>query len=74
MSPSYSVHMIFVCLCRHVDDMDLFMAGVSERNVAGGAVGPTFACIIGNQFRRARVGDRFWHERSDPVVGFTEGT
>lgn len=50
------------------------MAGVSERNVAGGAVGPTFACIIGNQFRRARVGDRFWHERSDPVVGFTEGT
>ena len=53
--------------------MDLFAAGVMETPVPGGAVGPTFACIIAMQFRNLRTGDRFWHERSDPVVGFTPG-
>ena len=33
---------------RKVDDIDLMLGGVAEKNVRGGVVGATFACIIGN--------------------------
>merc|ERR1719369_459004 len=47
-----------------VDDIDLMLGGVAERNVRGGAVGPTFACIIGDQFRKLKFGDRFFYTHS----------
>ncbi|XP_066268393.1 peroxidasin homolog [Branchiostoma lanceolatum] len=49
-------------LYSHVDDIDLFAAGLAERSVPGGLLGPTFACLIGRQFRELRKGDRFWFE------------
>lgn len=51
-------------------DVDLFSGGVSETPVNGGKVGPTFACLIGLQFRALKFGDRFFYE-SDTNVKFT---
>ena len=55
-----------------MDDIDFFPGGVAERSVEGGLLGPTFACIIGTQFRNLRKGDRFWYENAGNQA-FTEG-
>lgn len=47
-----------------VDDIDLFIGGVSERPIGNSLVGPTFRCLIGDQFRRLREGDRFFYDSS----------
>jgi len=43
-------------------DIDLFTGGLGEKRVSHGLVGPTFACILAQQFINLRRGDRFWFE------------
>lgn len=46
----------------NVDEVDLWVGGISEKPVPSGMVGPTFAKILKDQFERVRDGDRFWYE------------
>ncbi|KFO89319.1 Myeloperoxidase, partial [Buceros rhinoceros silvestris] len=43
-------------------NIDIWIGALAEPFVDGGRVGPLMACIIGNQFRKIRDGDRFWWE------------
>lgn len=55
------------------EDVDLTVGGAVEAHVAGALAGPTFLCILTEQFYRTRVGDRFWYENGDRLTGFTKG-
>ncbi|UYV63418.1 PXDN [Cordylochernes scorpioides] len=46
----------------HPDNIDLWVGGVSEEILPGAKVGPTFHCLLRDQFRRIRDGDRLWYE------------
>ena len=56
----------------HVDDVDLFIGGVSETPAPGGLLGPTFRCIVGDQFARLQHGDRFYYDSASNPGKFTE--
>jgi peroxidase len=52
-------------------DIDLWIGGITENPLPGGAIGPTFECIIGRMFNRLKFGDRFWYQNKD--AGFNQG-
>ena len=59
-----------------VDKLDLYIGGLIEQKEAGSMLGPTFRCIIGDQFKRLKVGDRFWYENgrdANKEGAFTQG-
>lgn len=57
----------------HVDDIDLFTGAMTETHLPNSSVGPTFACLIGKQFRKLIIGDRYWHETPDRTIRFSNG-
>ncbi|CAG2105713.1 unnamed protein product [Medioppia subpectinata] len=63
---------IMSLIYRHVDDIDLFIAGNHERPLPDAVVGPIFACILAEQARRNKVGDRFWFENGNMKHSFNE--
>lgn len=51
--------------------MDLTVGGSLEAHVNGALAGPTFLCILTEQFYRTRVGDRYFFERGEIDVAFS---
>jgi len=47
------------CCVLWADNVDLFVGGMTEDPVDEAKIGPTFMCIIADQFRRLRDGDRW---------------
>ena len=54
------VRRIMATLYGHPGNVDVFVGGILEDPVEGGRVGPLFRCLLLEQFRRLRDGDRFW--------------
>jgi len=48
-----------MALYGHPKNIDLWVGGVLEEPLLNGKVGPTFGCIIIDQFKRFRDGDRY---------------
>ncbi|KAI5730643.1 hypothetical protein M8J76_015993 [Diaphorina citri] len=46
----------------HPGNIDPFVGAILEDQVDGGRVGPTMRCLLIDQFKRIRDGDRFWYE------------
>ncbi|XP_046631114.1 peroxidase-like [Daphnia pulicaria] len=54
-----------------IKDIDLYVGILAENSLPDGILGPVGSCIIGDQFLRSKIGDRFWYETSDPTIRFT---
>jgi len=54
-----------------VDDIDIWVATISEKTLPGAVVGPTGACIMGRGLRELKIGDRFWYENGGMKNSFT---
>ena len=62
----------FQLIYKHVDDVDLFIGGLTESSVPGALVGPTFQCLVGDQFKRTMSGDRYFYDNGASPGKFTE--
>ena len=57
-----------------VEDIDLFVGMSLERPQNSGAlVGDTFLCLIGDQFARLKLGDRYFYDLKNQSGSFTAG-
>ncbi|XP_058054423.1 peroxidase-like [Anopheles bellator] len=54
-----------------VNDIELFVGGAFENPLPGSLLGPTFSCIVQQQFLRARTGDRYFFEAGGQEGSFT---
>lgn len=61
-------------LYEHPDDVDLNVGGLLENLLPGTLSGPTYLCIMLEQFYRTRVGDRFFFENAQHEGAFTPGS
>ncbi|XP_060703807.1 eosinophil peroxidase-like [Hemiscyllium ocellatum] len=58
-----------ISLYRIPENIDVWLGAISEPFEAGGRVGPLLACLIGQQFKNLRDGDRFWWENDGVFTG-----
>ncbi|XP_046655289.1 peroxidasin-like [Daphnia pulicaria] len=73
LSPTTSPEIItyFKKIYGSVNDIDLYIGGVTETKAPGSLVGPTFTYIIAKQFENLRQSDRFFYTDVTQSVSFT---
>lgn len=54
-----------------VDDIDRFVGDLSEFPVAGSITGPTFSCLMGENFANVKYADRYCYEVGGQVHSFS---
>nr|XP_018900796.1 PREDICTED: peroxidase-like isoform X2 [Bemisia tabaci] len=59
-------------LYKSVDDIDLLVGGIAEKPADESLVGPTFRCVMGEQFIRTRIGDRFFYDNPSQPNSYRE--
>ena len=59
----------FLFLCLYIGLLE-----PRSESTKGGVLGPTFQCLIAEQFRRSKVGDRFWFENEPNAFSQTTKT
>ncbi|KAK3888021.1 hypothetical protein Pcinc_001196 [Petrolisthes cinctipes] len=57
---------VFKRMYKSVEDIDLYPAGLAERG-QNSLLGPTFSCIVAQQFNDLRHGDRFWYKNNQQL-------
>ena len=62
VNPDPGVQAALAAAYATVDDIDVRVGGLSEAHAPGAMVGETLLAILGDQFERARDGDRFWYQ------------
>ncbi len=63
ISPDPAIQAKLASLYGNVNNIDLWVGALAEGHVFGASVGTTLRTIIGDQFSRARNGDRYWYQR-----------
>ncbi|XP_048468430.1 eosinophil peroxidase-like [Rhincodon typus] len=66
---NYNLARRLISLYRTAQNIDVWLGAISEPFVKGGRVGPLLACLIGQQFKNLRDGDRFWWENGGIFSG-----
>jgi peroxidase len=68
--PEYIVNVL-----RHIygsyENIDFYIAGISERHFPDADVGPTFACVLGIQYYHLKFGDRYYYEHGGQSGSFS---
>ncbi|MPC52736.1 Peroxidasin [Portunus trituberculatus] len=62
---------LFASTYSRVEDIDLFPAGLAETPAPGSLLGPTFSCLLAQQFSNAKHGDRYWYQNPNQPHPFT---
>ena len=59
----------------NVEDIDLFIGMIVEspNRSSKALVGDTFLCLIGDQFARLKLGDRYFYDLGGQSGSFTQG-
>ena len=76
ITPEVSVQDSLEQMYGSVDNIDLWVGGLSEKHVGESSLGPLFQRILADQFTRLRDGDSQWFERTlrGKQLGDIEGT